>query len=112
MKKTVRELIPDLSRIATLPIRALIVSSQGDDEVDFVSRVFAPQSGILEDPVTGSSHTSLTAYWTPKLEKKVLRAKQLSVRGGDLICSDVGEGRVRIAGNAVTYLVGNIWIPE
>ena len=74
---------------------------------DFVSRFFAPQSGIPEDPVTGSAHTALTPYWSKKLGKQFLNAKQLSKRGGDLFCRDLGE-RVEIGGKAVTYLISEI----
>ncbi|MCK4749531.1 MAG: PhzF family phenazine biosynthesis protein, partial [Bacteroidales bacterium] len=76
-------------------------------EVDFVSRFFAPQIGINEDPVTGSAHTTLTPYWSKVLGKKCLTARQLSARGGELVCEDHGD-RVKISGQAVTYLVGEI----
>ena len=78
-------------------------------ETDFVSRFFAPQSGIEEDPVTGSAHTTLTPIWAGKLEKDTLTAKQLSKRGGELLCELKGD-RTIISGKAVTYLVGEISI--
>jgi len=78
-------------------------------KVDFVSRFFAPQTGINEDPVTGSAHTTLTPYWSKVLGKKTLTARQLSARGGDLVCEDHGE-RIRISGRAVTYMIGEIYI--
>jgi predicted PhzF superfamily epimerase YddE/YHI9 len=84
----------------------VIVTAKGD-QVDFVSRFFAPQSGIVEDPVTGSAHTSLTPYWSGKLGKKVLTAIQLSARRGHLKCTDQGE-RTLISGQARLYLVGDI----
>ena len=97
---------PDISFINTLQCRGVIVTAKGD-QVDFVSRFFAPQSGIVEDPVTGSAHTSLTPYWSGKLGKKVLTATQLSARRGHLKCTDQGE-RTLISGQARLYLVGDI----
>ena len=76
---------------------------------DFVSRVFAPNCGIDEDPVTGRAHCVLTPYWSKRLGKKSLTARQLSKRGGQLWCVDEGE-RVNIGGRAVLYLTGEIHI--
>ena len=101
-------LSPDLSLISRVPARGVIVSGPGYD-ADFVSRFFAPQSGVPEDPVTGSAHTTLIPYWSKRLGKKDLSAKQLSKRGGELVCKDAGE-RVEIGGRAMTYLVGEISI--
>lgn len=97
---------PDMAAIAQIPARGVIVSAP-DREVDFVSRFFGPQSGIPEDPVTGSAHTTLTPYWAKRLGKEQLNARQLSPRGGELTCKDL-DLRVEIGGNAVTYLVGAI----
>jgi predicted PhzF superfamily epimerase YddE/YHI9 len=72
-----------------------------------VSRFFAPTQGINEDPVTGSAHTTLTPYWSGILGKKRLQARQLSARGGELVCEDKGN-RVEISGHAVTFLIGEI----
>ena len=102
----VESIRPDFSKILQLDARGLIVSAPGDN-CDFVSRFFAPQSGIDEDPVTGSSHTTLTPYWSEKLDKKTLSAMQLSARKGYLQCTDKGE-RIEISGKAVTYLAGEI----
>jgi PhzF family phenazine biosynthesis protein len=107
-EKEILHLNPDLRRLATLPCRGVIATAPGEN-VDFVSRFFAPQSGIDEDPVTGSAHTTLTPYWADLLNKPVLTARQLSARGGELICELNGE-RVIIRGDAVTYLVGEIFI--
>jgi predicted PhzF superfamily epimerase YddE/YHI9 len=85
---------------------AVIVSAPGD-AVDFVSRFFAPGAGIPEDPVTGSSHCTLVPYWAARLQKNDLTAKQLSARGGDLLCELRGD-RVVIAGHVVEYLRGEI----
>ncbi|MDO9511770.1 MAG: PhzF family phenazine biosynthesis protein [Bacteroidales bacterium] len=100
--------IPDFEKIASLGGRGLVITSKGKD-VDFVSRFFAPQSGINEDPVTGSAHTSLIPYWSKVLNKNQLTARQLSKRGGDLVCEFLGE-RVKIAGKARLYLKGEIYL--
>lgn len=105
----VRALAPDFARVAALDAFALIASAPGDT-VDFVSRFFAPGAGIAEDPVTGSSHCTLAPYWAARLSKNRLTAKQLSARGGDLLCELRGE-RVLIAGQVVEYLRGEIEVP-
>lgn len=102
----IEKLEPDYGLLAQVGGRGVIVTSLGN-EVDFVSRFFAPQSGVNEDPVTGSAHTTLTPYWSKVLGKKKLTAKQLSARGGDLICEDKGD-RVLISGHAVSYLIGEV----
>lgn len=96
----------NINYIESLNARGLIVTSKGK-EVDFVSRFFAPQSGIDEDAVTGSAHTTLTPYWAQKLGKKKLTAMQLSARKGFLQCESAGE-RIKISGNAKPFLVGEI----
>jgi predicted PhzF superfamily epimerase YddE/YHI9 len=104
----VRALEPDLQRIASLDVFAVIVSAPGD-VVDFVSRFFAPRAGIPEDPVTGSAHCTLVPYWAGRLGKSKLIAKQVSHRGGDLLC-ELRSDRVAIAGRAVEYLRGEITV--
>lgn len=99
---------PRFDEIAKLPVRGVIVSAKGKD-VDFVSRFFGPQSGINEDPVTGSAHTTLTPYWANRLNKKGLTAIQLSDRKGYLHCKDLND-RVEISGQAKLYLIGEIYI--
>ncbi|RYF55118.1 MAG: hypothetical protein EOO39_38425, partial [Cytophagaceae bacterium] len=85
-----------------------VTSRQGID-VDFVSRFFAPQSGIDEDPVTGSAHTTLIPYWAEKLAKTDLTARQLSARGGYLRCKlHTDETRVDIGGQVQLYLKGEL----
>ena len=84
----------------------VIVSAKGN-HCDFVSRFFTPQATILEDPVTGSAHCTLTPYWSKKLRKTKLKAQQLSSRGGLLSC-ELREDQVYILGKAITYLKGNI----
>lgn len=108
-ESTVREMKPDFEKIARLDSRGLIVTSRGDN-VDFVSRFFAPNVGINEDPVTGSAHTSLIPLWSEKLGKKELVALQLSERGGRLVC-ELKNNRCHIGGNARLYLKGEIYLP-
>ncbi len=104
----VRALRPDIARVAALDTYAVIASAPGD-EVDFVSRFFAPRAGIAEDPVTGSAHCTLTPYWAARLGRPALHARQISARGGELWCELRGD-RVRIAGTAVEYLRGEITV--
>jgi PhzF family phenazine biosynthesis protein len=104
----VRDLKPDMSKVAALDRFAVIVTAPGTD-CDFVSRFFAPAQGIPEDPVTGSAHCTLVPYWAKRLGKSKLTARQISVRGGELFCEDRGA-RVIIAGKAVLYLEGAIFV--
>ncbi len=99
---------PNFPQIATLNARGVIITAKGDN-VDFVSRFFAPQLGIDEDAVTGSAHTTLTPYWSEKLGKTELSAIQLSERKGHLQCKFLG-GRVEISGQAKLYLIGEIYM--
>ncbi len=105
----IRLMEPDFDRIAELDCDALIVSAPGDrgSGVDFISRVFAPKVGIPEDPVTGSAHCVLTPYWSRRLGKRHLFARQVSKRGGEIDCRDLGD-RVRIAGHVAPYLEGTL----
>jgi PhzF family phenazine biosynthesis protein len=104
----VRRLKPDMDRVAQLKCLGVIATAPGDEpDVDFVSRFFAPQSGIPEDPATGSAHCTLTPYWSARLGRTQLHARQLSSRGAELWLTQCGE-RVRIAGRAVQYLQGTI----
>ncbi len=103
----VAALDPDLAALAEVDGWAAIATAPGDDEIDFVSRFFAPAQGIPEDPVTGSSHCTLVPYWAKRLGKTKLEARQLSRRGGALTCALNGD-RVSIAGRAVLYLEGRI----
>ncbi len=116
-QQEVEDLQPDFERMleslnATQPGGScgVIVTAPGED-VDFVSRFFAPQVGIPEDPVTGSAHTTLTPYWARRLGKSSLTARQVSRRGGFLKCRLRGD-RVEISGRAVTYLAGEIYLPS
>ncbi|MBP2302209.1 PhzF family phenazine biosynthesis protein [Azospirillum picis] len=105
----VRALTPDMAAVAKLDLFAVCVTAPGEGGVDFVSRFFTPAKGIPEDPVTGSAHCMLTPYWAERLGKTVLTARQVSARGGDLLCELAGD-RVRIGGQAVLYLEGSILV--
>lgn len=106
--KVVRELRPDFARLATLGVRGVIVTAKSDSqEFDFVSRFFAPGSGIAEDPVTGSSHCALGPFWAERLGKPQLRGYQASKRGGVVRVRVAGE-RVVLGGTAVTVVRGEL----
>ncbi len=100
-----RKLDPDMGAIARVQARGVIVTSRADakGKYDFVSRFFAPQSGVPEDPVTGSAHCALAPYWGGKLGKQKLVAFQASARGGEIRLQLEGD-RVRLGGQAVTVL--------
>ncbi|WP_417545766.1 PhzF family phenazine biosynthesis protein [Marinobacter sp.] len=102
----VRAVQPDMRILKQLGNMGLIVTAPGD-QADFVSRYFAPGSGIDEDPVTGSIHSALVPYWAQKLGKTKLEARQLSARGGVLRCELKGD-RVAIAGQAAFYMEGTV----
>ena len=105
-ERMVRRLEPDIAALAALPCRGVIVTARGEG-CDFVSRFFAPRVGITEDPVTGSAHCVLAPYWAGVLGKERLHALQVSRRGGELFCENLGE-RVAISGRAALYLEGSI----
>lgn len=104
----VAALKPDFRAIKELGVHAVIATAKGDD-ADFVSRFFAPAVGIDEDPVTGSAHCTLIPYWSGELGKTQMFARQISKRGGEIHCELVGD-RVKIGGNAVLYLKGEIYV--
>ena len=105
-EQTVANLKPDLEALKKLDVFAVIVTAKGS-ACDFVSRYFAPGAGVAEDPVTGSSHCTLIPFWSDRLGKTEMLARQLSRRGGTLYCRDCGD-RVQIGGSAVCYLQGEI----
>jgi PhzF family phenazine biosynthesis protein len=109
-EEEIQNIEPDFEQLKKADARGIIVTAPGND-VDFVSRFFAPKVGINEDPVTGSAHTTLIPYWANRLNKKTMIAKQLSKRGGTIYCEMLGE-RVKIGGKAVHYLSGEITIQE
>ena len=105
-EQEIRLLKPDFSLMLTMGMD-VIATAEGDGEIDFVSRFFAPNVGIPEDPVTGSAHCALVPYWRERLDKTSFHALQVSQRGGELFCEYKG-GRIIIGGKAVTYSIGNI----
>lgn len=107
-EKQVRNLHPDIKGIAKADVRGIIVTAPST-EYDFVSRFFAPNVGVEEDPVTGSAHTMLTPYWSRRLNKKKLVGRQVSQRGGTVHCYH-GEDRVEISGQACTVMEGEFTI--
>lgn len=107
-EEEIREITPVFDAIAKLKGRGVMITAQGN-EVDFVSRFFAPQSGIDEDPVTGSAHTTLIPYWSEQLGKTELTAMQLSERKGYLQCRYLND-RVEISGKGKLYLKGEIYL--
>ena len=105
---TIESIQPDFKILGKLDSRGTIVTAPGENS-DFVSRCFFPQSGVDEDPTTGSAHTSMIPYWANKLEKIDMTAIQLSKRKGHLNCKYLND-RVEISGQAKTYLIGEIFI--
>jgi PhzF family phenazine biosynthesis protein len=110
-EQEVKALAPDFAKVASLDAFGVIATAPGGDggKTDFVSRYFVPKAGISEDPVTGSAHCTLAPYWSARLEKKKLFARQVSARGGELWCEDRGP-RVVIAGHCVPVIEGTITI--
>ena len=103
-----RDLRLDFGAIRRLPVRGVIVTSVATTPGwDFVSRFFAPAAGVDEDPVTGSAHCCLTPFWSAKLGKTTLVARQVSARGGTMRVTLDGD-RVRMAGQAVTVMRGEL----
>jgi PhzF family phenazine biosynthesis protein len=104
----VRRLAPDMSQVAKIKARGVIVTARSDrPDADFVSRFFAPQSGVAEDPVTGSAHCCLGPYWHSELGKDELVGHQVSRRGGFVAVRVVGD-RVILGGRAVTVFAGEL----
>lgn len=105
-EKYIESANPDIGQLLKLDSRGVAITAKSS-RYDFVSRFFAPKYGIPEDPVTGSAYTQLAPYWAPRIGSNRLRAKQISSRGGELICELVDD-RVLIYGKAVKYLEGKI----
>jgi len=99
---------PDIGLLSELDLRGVAITAKSNS-YDFVTRFFAPKHGLAEDPVTGSIFTELIPYWSAKLNKTELTAKQISARGGEVGCVYVGD-RVKISGRAVKYMTGSIYI--
>ena len=106
-EEEIKAMNPDFNLLMNVKDCLGIIVTAPGKKSDFVSRFFAPQAGVPEDPVTGSAHCTLVPYWSQRLEKKKLQALQLSRRGGELFCEDHGD-RIQIAGQAVIFLEGSI----
>jgi PhzF family phenazine biosynthesis protein len=105
-EEDVRTCTPDFTRLKAIGEK-IIITAAGTQDVDFVSRFFAPNIGIDEDPVTGSAHSQLIPFWSERLNKKKMFARQLSKRGGEIWCGLWGD-RVTMAGQCVFYMKGTI----
>jgi PhzF family phenazine biosynthesis protein len=103
--RTVCDLTPNFALISRLDRKGVIVTAEGEEVYDFVSRYFAPAQGIAEDPVTGSAHCALVPYWAQRLGRDALRAFQASRRGGEILCRSVGS-TVQLEGTCYFYLEG------
>jgi PhzF family phenazine biosynthesis protein len=110
-EEAVKQLHPDLALLSKLDQAFAVIVTAPGRTCDFVSRFFAPNAGIPEDPVTGSAHSTLIPFWSERLSKTTMTARQLSPRGGVLYCQDAGD-RVKISGKAVCYLMGNLMCGE
>jgi PhzF family phenazine biosynthesis protein len=100
----------DIGRVLrSIDCWGMIATAPGDEGYDFISRFFAPDKGVPEDPVTGSAHCALTPFWAKRLGKKTLRGRQVSPRGGDLLCTDHGE-RTILSGPCALYMRAEITI--
>lgn len=108
-EQQVKNLKPDIRELEKADVRGIIVTAPADNanDYDFVSRFFAPAAGVDEDPVTGSTHTMLTPYWSRRLEKKELTGRQVSKRGGTVHCRYLDD-RVELGGTAKTFMKGEI----
>ena len=107
-EQQIQTMNPDFTKLAKINSRGVVISAPGND-VDFVSRCFFTQTGVDEDPVTGSAHTMLIPYWAKQLDKIEFKAHQLSARGGVLDCKLINN-RVLISGKSVIYFEGMISI--
>ncbi len=108
-EETVRALSPDFVKLAALDEGLGVIVTAKGDNVDFVSRCFAPKAGISEDPVTGSAHCTLVPFWSERLGRSQLQARQISERGGELLCEHRGD-RVTIKGQCQLFLTGTFAI--
>ncbi len=109
-EEELHDLNPNMSVISNLDLEGVIFTAPGND-YDFVSRFFCPKIGIDEDPVTGSAHTVLIPFWSERLKKETMTARQISHRGGTVYCTLLND-RVEIAGNARLYSIGELFLAE
>jgi len=110
--EVVEGLKPDFAALSQFDVRGVAVTAPGTGEFDFVSRWFGPQVGVNEDPVTGSAHTSLATYWSERLGKTLLNARQGGARRGQLQCELPGNGRVIISGHGALYMRGTLYLGD
>jgi PhzF family phenazine biosynthesis protein len=109
-EKDVRDLKPDIAGIRKIPLQGIIVTAKSDSEgYDFVSRFFAPNAGVDEDPVTGSAHCCLAPYWCQRLGRQELMGYQASARGG-MVRVKMAGNRVLMSGKAITTLRGELLV--
>lgn len=108
-EEDVRNAQPDFTLIKKTGYKMIITAPGNAEQVDFVSRFFAPTFGVDEDPVTGSAHSQLIPFWSEKLNKTKMQARQLSRRGGQLWVEQKGD-RVQMGGKCVFYMKGEISI--
>ncbi len=107
-EQEILDIAPNFSKLVEIEAHGFIVTAKGDSS-DFVSRFFAPEVGVFEDPVTGSSHCNLIPFWAERLGKTEMFARQISARGGELFC-ELAVDRVKIGGNATLFLKGEIYL--
>ncbi len=108
-EEQIRQLTPDFPKLLKVPDCFAVIATAPGNQVNFVSRFFAPGLGINEDPVTGSAHCTLIPFWAKRLGEIKLHARQLSARGGELFCEHQGD-RVKMAGNAKLFMKGEIYL--
>ncbi|HEX5045378.1 MAG TPA: PhzF family phenazine biosynthesis protein [Candidatus Polarisedimenticolaceae bacterium] len=107
-ERTIASLDPDLARLAAYPVRGTIVTARAETPgVDFVSRFFAPQSGVDEDPVTGSAHCALAPWWSERIGRTAMTGRQLSARGG-VVGVRLSGARVHLLGRCITVVEGRL----
>jgi PhzF family phenazine biosynthesis protein len=106
----VADLAPDFAALSKLEGLGVIVTAPGD-AADAVSRCFFPKAGVNEDPVTGSAHCNIIPYWSERLGKQELVCKQLSARGGTLVCVNKGP-RVWMSGKCFLFMDGHVYLPQ
>lgn len=107
----IETLSPDFNALININTRGVIVTSRSE-KFDFISRWFGPRVGVNEDPVTGSAHTTLAPYWTPKIDRSMLHAEQGGTRKGQLKCRLSKNGqRVELYGQACLVMIGKLFIP-
>ncbi len=112
-EKTLLNLSPNFDGLKQLTGRGVLITAKANsDDLDFISRYFAPWVGVNEDPVTGSAHCALTLYWSEKSNKTKFKAYQASARGGFINTEYLSNGRIKLIGSAVTTIKGVMTVPD